>query len=128
MRGGMPARWLTFLKARPYTISVAFIAVFFVLMWAWGRERPFTVDQVSGDVMGILSAHRVVPEPRFRRLRMTIRRDVDINGVPAEVTVERTEIHMRQGIAERRERWFHENPISPIWESRSFTLGGFVSL
>jgi hypothetical protein len=125
---GLLARGLAFFKRRPYVISLVFVFIFFLAMWVGGRERPFELENVSRNVVDALAADPVLPEPRFQRLKTTIKREIRIDGLPAEVIVERTESRLQYGIALRREQWYHNNLFVPVRESRSFGVGGLMTL
>lgn len=117
-----------FLKLRPYVISLFFVAFFFFTMWAMNREKPYLLSDLPSEVLATATANFCVPEAKFKFLKTSFKHEYRLNDVPVTVTVERIEENVGRGIALRREKWFHDNSTWPIYESRQYIAGGFMSL
>jgi hypothetical protein len=122
------ARAAAILKAHPALLSFLFVTIAVVSMWAMNREKPFVFDDVSPTAVAALAANPCGPEPKFTVLRTTLTRELREEGAIAQVTIDRVEKYLRHGVVERREQWFHKNKSAPVFEIRSFTACGLLSL
>lgn len=128
LQSAWPRRVWERLKQRPYVLPLVFVGVFLLSMWALNRERPFELDDISPAVLAAIPENICAQGPRFSTLKTTTKRELRLEGIPYEVTIERVEKALGRGIALRRERWFHKNELSPVRETRMFTLCDSMSL
>lgn len=117
-----------FLKRNRYVIALAFIGFFILLVWAANRGNPLEWADVSPRVLAALPKSLCDAGPKFKILTTSFKRQIRQDGMPSEVSVERTDRHLGNGIALRLEKWFERNDSTPVFENRSFIVCGFLTL
>src|SRR5688500_11319907 len=114
MSSDLPSSGISrFLKHRVYVLPLAVVALIFVVMWMFNRERPPQLESVSRDVLASIPDGFCTATPKFKKLITTFKTQVRDDGFPTDLHVERVDTILRGVIASRRETWFTENRLSP---------------